>query len=271
MSLTNKKFIEFIEKFSENKKYYDSVREISRSKTYPYDPLIRNDFPMYSLDDICQESSAFSEFNTPTTTDALFFKEEMGDLTLYIIEFKFFNLKYSIDKFKVGKLFEKVEVVNNKLKKDINYSEDDCFTEYFMKDFKKLKSHYGDTAEFSLKMKPVETLDYVLPELYKEYCKFGDENDAEEFREFLKGINKKYIVFLLKESIYDIKEHEQYIKAKKEGKPTRRYNRSKMRLYAKSSSLHKQLIRFKNAKIIDDYEIKSRDDFNMFLREEKLI
>ena len=60
MPLTNEKFIEFIEKFSKNKKYYDSVREISKSKSYPFDPLIRNDFPMYSLDDICKDSPAFS-------------------------------------------------------------------------------------------------------------------------------------------------------------------------------------------------------------------
>ena len=271
MPLDNERFIEFIKSFKENRAFYDSVTEISKIKTYPYTPLITSNFSMYSMDDICKESSAFDEFNTPTTTDALFYKNENGNLTLYIIEFKFFNLETSIDKFKVGKLYEKVKKVDNNLKLDQNFSEKDGFTEMFMRDFKKLKSHFGDTAEFSLKMKPVETLDYVLPELYKEYCHFDDEDDAEECREFLKGINKKYVVFLLKESIYDMREHESYIKAREEGKPTNRYNRSKMRLYAKSSSLHKQLIRFKNAKIIDDYEIKSRDDFKTFLREEKLI
>ena len=271
MPLDNERFIEFIKSFSKNKAFYDSVREISKTKFYPFDPLIRDDFPMYSLDDICQESPAFDEFNTPATTDALFYKEENGDLTLYIIEFKFFSLKNSIDKFKVGKLYEKVEAVNNLLKMDSNYSYYEGFTEDFMRDFRKLKGHYGDTAEFSLRMKPIETLDYVLPELYKEYCNFDDEEDAEECREFLKDVNKKYVVFLLKESIYDIKEHEAFIKARNEGRSTARYNRSKMRLYAKSSSLHKQLIRFKNAKIIDDYEIKSRDDFKTFLREERLV
>ena len=271
MSLNNKKFIDFIKNYSNNKSFYDSVTEISRSKHFPYDPLIKSDFTMYSLDDICKESLKFEEFNTPMTTDALCYKEEEGDLTLYIIEFKFFNLETSIDKFKVEKLYKKVEKVNDKLRLDTNYSLKDGFTEGFMHDFRKLSSHFGDTAEFALKMKPIETLDYVLPELYKEYCNFDDEDDADECREFLKGINKKYVVFLLKESIYDIDEHNQYIMARNEGKPTGRYNRSKMRLYAKSSSLHKQLIRFKNAKIINDYDIKSRDDFKTFLKEEGLV
>ena len=270
MPLNNQKFINFIKNYSKNKRFYDSVTEISRTKTFPYNPLIINDFPMYSLDDICKESPSFEEFNTPMTTDALCYKEEDGNLTLYIIEFKFFNIETSIDKSRIKKLYEKVENVNDKLISDSNLSYKDRLTEGFMKDFKKLKSHFGDTAEFALKMKPVETLDYVLPELYKEYCNFDDEEDADDFREFLKGITKKYIVFLLKESVYDMKEHEDFINARNQGKPTHRYNRSKMRLYAKSSSLHKQLIRKKKKKIIDDYEIKSRDDFNTFLKEEGL-
>ena len=42
---------------------------------------------MISLDDICFD--LFSGDNRPRTTDALWYKEEKGKLTLYIIEFKF--------------------------------------------------------------------------------------------------------------------------------------------------------------------------------------
>ena len=60
-TITNDKFIEFIESYSNNNKYFDTITEISRSKTGPKDPLIRNDFKMFSLDDICADSKSFGD------------------------------------------------------------------------------------------------------------------------------------------------------------------------------------------------------------------
>lgn len=275
MSLTNEKFIEFMDYYINNEIHYDSITEISKSKSPPFDPLVRNDFRMLSLDDLCKESNSFSEFNTPSTTDALWYKEdeETGELTLYIIEFKFFSLQNSMDKNRSGALLKKVQSVNNLLLKDRNYP-NGLFNDDFFKDFNFLIDHFGDTAEFKLKLKPVESLIYVLPELYKNFCGHDDDEDAEDFKEFLKGINKKLYVFLTQESTFDLEAFGDNIQDKKKKKGNKgRYkdDKSRNRGLVKGSGLHLQFIRYKNAKIIDDYEIKSRYQFKKFLEDEKLI
>lgn len=266
MTISNEKFIEFIKSYSKNQKYYEVVAEISRSKTFPYDSLVESYFKMYSLDDICKDSKSFGKYNTPKTTDALWYKEENGKLTLYIIEFKFYNLQYSMTKKRIQTLYDQVEEINEmfKIPKDEGETKY-LFNEYFFKDFRKLKSSFGDNIEFSLKMKPIETLIYVLPELYKEYCGHDDEYDADECREFLKKIYKKLVVFLMQGSVYkDQDKNKKYYN--RQGK----YDKSKAHATIKGTSLHKQFIRFKHAKIIDDYEIKSRFDFDKFLNQEHL-
>lgn len=266
MTISNEKFINFIKSYSNNKKYYEVVREISRSKTDPYDSLVESDFKMYSLDDICKESHSFGRYNTPKTTDALWYKEENGKLTLYIIEFKFHNLYYSMTKTKIQSLYDSVEEINEMFKMTKKDGETIYpLDEDFFRDFRKLKSSFGDNIEFSLRMKPIETLIYVLPELYKEYCGHDDELDAEECREFLKTVDKKFYVFLMKGSVYkEQNKNRNYFKGK--GK----HDKSRTRASIKGSALHKQFIRFKHAKIIDDYEIKSRFEFDKFLNQEHL-
>ncbi|WP_296866107.1 hypothetical protein [uncultured Methanobrevibacter sp.] len=270
-NITNDMFIKFIESFSINSKYFDTITEISRSKTGPKDPLIRNDFKMFSLDDICADSKSFGEFNTPKTTDALWYKEENGKLTLYIIEFKFYSLDNSIDKRKIEGLRKQVLHINNTFLEDYRFRRN-LFNENFFKDFEKFEKYFGNTVDFSLKMKPVETLIYVLPELYKEYCGFNDERDAEDCREFLKGVEKKLYVFLMKESIYDIELDNERIRDKnKKSRGRYKENKSKQRGFVNGSGLHKQYIRFKHANIINDYKIKANRQFKKFLEEEHLI
>ena len=266
MAISNEKFIKFIKSYSKNQKYYEVVAEISRSKTFPFDSLVESYFKMYSLDDICKDSKSFGKYNTPKTTDALWYKEENGKLTLYIIEFKFHNFYNNMTKTKIQLLYEQVKEINEMFKTTKDDGETKyLFNENFFKDFRKLKSSFGDNIEFSLKMKPIETLIYALPELYKEYCGYDDELDAEECRKFLKKIDKKLVVFLMQGSVY--KEQD---KNKNYYNGRGKYDKSRTRATVKGTSLHKQFIRFKHAKIIDDYEIKSRFDFDKFLNQEHL-
>ena len=74
-NLTNEDFINFIESYKDNKLFYDSVYEISRSHHKNKDSLIENSFKMYSLDEIVKKSDVFGK-NTPKTTDALWYKED---------------------------------------------------------------------------------------------------------------------------------------------------------------------------------------------------
>ena len=254
--ITNEEFIKFIEKYLKKNKYFDKITEISRSKTGAKDSLIENDFEMISLDDICFD--LFSGDNRPRTTDALWYKEEKGKLTLYIIEFKFYDILTSISKSTINTLCKQVNDMNNRYRITSGGEKKKMFNQKFFDDFEKVKSHFGDTAEFSLKMKPIETLIYVLPELYKDYKGHGDEKDADKCRNFLKEIEKKYYLFLIRGS-----SNARYLHANKR-------NESRERNFARGSGLHKQLVRFKNAKIIDGYDIKSRKEFDTFLRQEHL-
>ena len=79
--LTNNEFIRFIKS---HEQFYKSITEISMNNSD--EPLIENDFKMYSLDEMCWECKLLE--NTPKTTDALFYKQHNdGKLSLYLIEF----------------------------------------------------------------------------------------------------------------------------------------------------------------------------------------
>ena len=82
----------------------------------------------------------------------------------------------------------------------------------------------------------------------------------------MKKLNvKKLIVFLMQGSVYkEESKNRDYFYGR--GK----HDKSRTRAKNKGTSLHKQFIRFKHAKIIDDYEIKSRFDFDKFLNQEHL-
>ena len=112
VNLTNKDFINFLESYKDNRLFYDSVDEISRSHSGRKDSLIDSSFKMYSLDEIVKESGVFGN-NIPKTTDALWYKEdEKGDFTLYIIEFKFYNIRTSY-KSKLKSVLNKLEEINS--------------------------------------------------------------------------------------------------------------------------------------------------------------
>ena len=109
-NLTNKDFIDFLESYKDNRLFYDSVYEISKSNSNA--SLIENSFKMFALDEIVNKSDIFGE-NTPKTTDALWYKEDKdtGEFILYIIEFKFYNIGFSY-KSKLNKQSINISVCN---------------------------------------------------------------------------------------------------------------------------------------------------------------
>lgn len=149
-ALTNKEFKEFIKSYEE---FYKDITEISMSDFG--ESLIENDFKMYSLDEMCWDCKLLEE-DTPKTTDALWFKESLdGKITLYIIEFKFHNFNNPNAK-------DMLEI----MAKDVNDSELEdkykCLSDKFKNNLRKIKNYYGDEVEFSLILKPIESLSIVI-------------------------------------------------------------------------------------------------------------
>ena len=82
-------------------KFYDTITELSKSDTQKGYSLINNSFKMYSLDNIVKGSKKFSKDSQPSSVDAFMYKtNDNGDLTLFIIEFKFLGNLTNADIFK---------------------------------------------------------------------------------------------------------------------------------------------------------------------------
>ena len=232
--LTNKEFINFIKS---HEKFYEDITEISKNNSGK--PLIENDFKMYSLDEMCWDCELLEEY-TPKTTDALFFKESLdGNFTLYIIEFKFhdFNKPNAKDMLKI-------------MESDVKKS--DCASDKFKNNFRKIKNYYGDRVEFSLILKPIESLSVVIPALYEQYC-IDNDIPQKDIRTFLDNVKKKLIVFI---SHYDDK---------------RKHDKSKQRVQTMGVSVENNYRRLNKGNIIDYYEIYPSFKFSYFLSYERLI
>ena len=232
--LTNKEFINFIKS---HEKFYEDITEISKNNSGK--PLIENDFKMYSLDEMCWDCELLEEY-TPKTTDALFFKESLdGNFTIYIIEFKFHNFNKPNAK-------DMLKIMENDVKKS------DCASDKFKNNFRKIKNYYGDEVEFSLILKPIESLSVVIPALYEQYC-LDNDMPQKDIRTFLDNVKKKLIVFI---SHYDDK---------------RKHDKSKQRVQTMGVSVENNYRRLKKGNIIDYYEIYPSFKFSYFLSYERLI
>ena len=239
-SLTNKEFKNFIKSYE---KFYKDITEISMSDFG--EPLIVNDSKMYSLDEMCWDCQLLEE-NTPKTTDALWFKESLdGKLTLYIIEFKFHNFN---DPNAKDMLETMAKNVNDSSQED-KYK---CLSDKFKKNLKKIKNYYGDEVEFSLILKPIESLSVVIPALYEQYC-IDNDIPQKDIRSFLDNVEKKLIVFI---SHYD---------------DNRKHNKSKQWVQTMDVGLENNYRRLEMGNIIDYHMIYPSFKFSYFLSDERLI
>ena len=238
--LTNKEFKEFIKSYE---KFYKDITEISMSDFG--ESLIENDFKMYSLDEMCWDCKLLEE-DTPKTTDALWFKESLdGKITLYIIEFKFHNFNNPNAK-------DMLEI----MAKDVNDSELEdkykCLSDKFKNNLRKIKNYYGDEVEFSLILKPIESLSIVIPTLYEQYC-IDKGIPQKDIRSFLDNIEKRLIVFV---SHYD---------------DNKKHNKSKQRVQTMDVGVENNYRRLEKGNIIDYHMIYPSFKFSYFLSYERLV
>lgn len=232
--LTNKEFIKFIKS---HEKFYKKITEISKNKYG--DILIKNDFEMYSLDEMCWDCELLQE-NTPKTTDALFYKPNAnGKLSLYLIEFKFHNFNDPNSK----KMLEKISKDVNDKKSRNKFN---CLSPKYKKYLKKINNYYGDDVEFGLVLKPIESINVVIPALYEQYC-IDQGCPQKDIRKYLENVEKKVIVFV---SHYDDNEEP---------------DKPKERLQTMDIDLREKYERLEQGKLIDYHEIYARYQFNYFL------
>ena len=242
--MNNDDFIEFIHSFDDE--FLMPASEISRSHSGNRDELVKNKIPMYSLDDICKDSSELFK-NLPKTTDAIYYKLNGDKLTLFIIEFKFFNMDGDYSNYQL------LEAIHKQLKKknaprDI-YSEK-CISDKLLENFENVKEDFVDSVEVSLRLKPYETLMVALPVLYEEYC--AKNGASSEFRQFLENVDIKFFVFV--------------------HKVNRVRNISAQRHFPHSihNALKHQYLRLKLANIISYWDIIEASGFDEFINKEKL-
>lgn len=251
---TNQDFIEFMESFkkctysenNETHKFYDTLKELSRSDTKKSDPLIYHSQEMYGLDWIVKGSKKLHK-KPPKTTDALYFRQDLnGNMKLHLIEFKFIRFKSFKNKFK-----NLCDEISCKVSCDNGYVEDDeCLNRYFMKDLELIRNNYKDPIDISFQLKPYETVFITLPELYREYCQERDFAEK-DIRTYLTNIKKYYWIVIRNDKMN--KNHLKSI--------TKHYDKYNKRL---EGSIFKKA-RTKTDK--DFYKVLKREILNDFLGE----
>lgn len=190
--LTNEDFVDFLDMFKDD--YYCSITEISKPQDSNVS-LVYNNFRMFSFDEMCKEYSIM-EKNLPKTMDALHYEiDDDGNLTLYIIEFKTFNIEDTKSTYTL------LEALHRKFKKLNNttcrYEDDKKFVpDAALRKFEYIKEYFVDSIEFDLILKPIETLFVALPWLYDEYCRDNEDVVKKDFRGFLNEVNIKLVVFV---------------------------------------------------------------------------
>ena len=250
---TNDDFMKFLESFREEiytDKYFrehnlfDEITEISRKDGGKREPLIERKFKMFSLDDMCHACNLLKR-NTPKTTDALFYrKNDDGTLSLYLIEFKFHNL----DNPDLKNTFESIV--------DDIYPDYDrkyrCISEDYKKQLNKIKKYYGDDVEHSLILKPIESINIVIPALYEEYC-MKEEKTIKDIKTYLNNVEKRVFIFV---SDYS---------------PEGKNNYSKNKGETSADKVNQYYERLKQGNLIDYYKIYHRDDWDDFIEDEHLV
>lgn len=174
MKNDEEKFILFIESFEE---FYKPISEISKDNEGDR-ILVNSDFPMYSLDEICDNCTLFYNEGkkNPKTSDALFSKiDKNGNLIIHFIEFKGDKFEVKKGKKAFRELLDLIYRRNEKLKKDKIINEKNKIK------FEQIYDKYADDLEYGVRIKSFETIFEALPVIYEKYCE--DENiiDEEKF------------------------------------------------------------------------------------------
>lgn len=185
------KFSDFLDFYKQD--YRKTSHEISMPK--PTDsgwyeegeelaPLVESDFLMLDFDSMCDDANFYPKrpkkfLNEPSTVDALYYRIVAEDkMEFFLVEFKSFYFDWN----STGDYNSSVDkIFRNLIYCNIN---DDLITG--INRLNSIKNIFGSTIEFSLRLKPYESLFVVLPKIYEEYCgikniPFDDRIDLYDF------------------------------------------------------------------------------------------
>lgn len=150
-------------------------------------PLVKSDFIMLDFDSICDDANFYPKrpkkfLNEPSTVDALYYRIiDENKIEFFLVEFKSFYFDWnSVGDYKssVDKIFKNIIYcdINDELITGINR-------------LNSIKNIFGSTIEFSLRLKPYESLFVVLPKIYEEYCSSNSipMNERIELYDFFKS------------------------------------------------------------------------------------
>ena len=269
--LTNEEFMEFIESYNDF-----SIPLSEMTKNHKGKSLVVNDFKSYSLDDIIFFNMEYSNYEYPRSTDTIYFKNKNSKPVLYLMEFKFMDIEDSGDVAK--KLFyqfereyerdrtfneyllnsfmdiiqfefgfadiEDYEVIAQQLLDRFKneYEQNQTFNDTYLVYYQKILNRYVESVFIDIIFKVIETLNIVIPELYEKYC--VDKNiPIKDIRRYLRTIEKKFVLTMGNDSM----------------------NLANIRIKSKNRNLQVQLEKLVRSKIIDDFEIITNFDFELFL------
>lgn len=177
------KFTNFLDYY--RKQYGKPSSEISKPK--PNDdgeqdtkliPLVKSNYIMLDFDLMCKDADFYpkknkEECNRPSTVDALYYRFlNENEVEFFLVEFKRFNFDWDKDKDYNASL--------NKVLEKLKEIELDTHTQKGVDRLNSIRDSYGNSIEFSLRLKPYESLFVVLPKLYENYCKLKEIPDNEK-------------------------------------------------------------------------------------------
>lgn len=196
MSLTAEEtqFVNFLESFPQFYKKAHIIAENNEGISILPTGKGRNEFKMYSLDDICHSCSIFKEGDvwfTPKTTDALWYKKIKENFFIFLIEFKGDYLCKNSSKCDLVDVIDTLKIKNDDYNHEFNYE---------IKMLNKIVSKYSDRMLNGLAAKPLETVTIALPLIYEEYYENNkDSVDYLDIRNFLSSSRIIYRVVSISE------------------------------------------------------------------------
>lgn len=188
------KFTQFLDYY--RNQYGKPASEISKPKpndetgqSIDLSPLVSSDYIMLDFDSMCADANFYpkrnkDECNRPSTVDALYYRLiEEDKIEFYLVEFKSFDFDWRSNSdfnSSLNKVLKKIQDSNDKI---------DNRTQIGINRLNNIRETYGNTIEFSLRIKPYESLFVVLPKIYDEYCqKKGIKEEAKiDLYEFYKS------------------------------------------------------------------------------------
>lgn len=183
-------FVKFLEYYSN---FYMESHKIAENKEgisiLPHDKG-RNQFKMYSLDEICHSCTIFNEGNMsfiPKTTDAIWYKKSInGKFYIFLIEFKGDYLCKNSSKCGLIDVLDTLKIKNNDYNNMFNNE---------IRAIEKIISKYSDKLLNGLAAKPLETVTIALPLIYEDYYNKNKDNEDVEYIDIRNFLKKSKIIY----------------------------------------------------------------------------